>query len=73
MIVPGVMAVKAFDAYCHACGRVTIEWVPWMHEEGDKIKMAHCQKTGACGSYARMTLRRRLDGLSHVDKWGPED
>ena len=63
--------MKGFDARCSACDDCQVVWVAWEHEEGDTIKIAHVGQSGACGAYCEHTLVRALNGLSHIDKWGP--
>lgn len=64
--------MKAFDAHCHECGQTHVMWVPWGHDEGDEIGMAH-QLDGNFLHYGKHTLKRQLDGLSDMDKWSKPD
>jgi len=65
--------MKGFDARCMACGEVYVLWLPWSQDEGDTVKYAHTDGLRACGEYAEHELVAALDGLDHMDKWGPDD
>jgi hypothetical protein len=64
--------MKAFDARCHACGRVHIIWVRSDHEEGETIEYAHAKGRKVCGEFGEHTLVTECSGLSNHEKWGDD-